>query len=348
MGNYLEDVLTQPEQVMGCLEYYESSGLLERICQLYNGPFKKLVFSGMGSSHFCAIGAGIYLKQHGVDNQVISTGELLYYEKDFLDNNTLLILISQSGESAEMVHLLQELPEDIMVIAVTNDTASTLARRGNLVLPLHVMEEEAVTTSTYMASVCITLLLASAIAEGRTGSMLEKIKKSVSYMEKVLDGKHRWKEIIQAFLKDCSCVSIMGRGYSLGSVQAGALFFREIVKFPAMAFDEAEFKHGPLEMVEQGFHAIIFAPSGPGAVMNCKMAENIVEKGGTAVVITEKGCPVEPGERLFLIELEKTEEYLAPLVQILPLQLMADQMAKQKGIPAGTFRWGSKVMDSEM
>ena len=178
--------------------------------------------------------------------------------------------------------------------------------------------------------------------------MLEKIKKSVSYMEKALDGKHRWKEIIQAFLKDCSCVSIMGRGYSLGSVQAGALFFREIVKFPAMAFDEAEFKHGPLEMVEQGFHAIIFAPSGPGAVMNCKMAENIVEKGGTAVVITEKGCPVEPGERLFLIELEKTEEYLAPLVQILPLQLMADQMAKQKGIPAGTFRWGSKVMDSEM
>ena len=180
---------------MGCLEYYESSGLLEKMYQLYNGPFKKLVFSGMGSSHFCAIGAGIYLKQHGVDNQVISTGELLYYEKDFLDNNTLLILISQSGESAEMVHLLQELPEDIMVIAVTNDTASTLARRGNLVLPLHVMEEEAVTTRTYMASVCITLLLASAIAEGRTGSMLEKIKKSVSYMEKALDGKHRWKEI---------------------------------------------------------------------------------------------------------------------------------------------------------
>ena len=153
---------------------------------------------------------------------------------------------------------------------------------------------------------------------------------------------------MQKFLKDCPVMSIMGRGYSLGSVQAGALFFREIVKFPAMAFDEAEFKHGPLEMVEPGFHAVIFAPAGPGFVMNIKMAENIVSKGGMSVLITDEDCRVEAHERLFLIRLEKTEEYLVPLIQILPIQLMADYLAKQKGIPAGTFRWGSKVMDSEI
>lgn len=167
-------------------------------------------------------------------------------------------------------------------------------------------------------------------------------------MEKTLSEQYKWNEIMQKFLKDCPVMSIMGRGYSLGSVQAGALFFREIVKFPAMAFDEAEFKHGPLEMVEPGFHAVIFAPAGPGSVMNIKMAENIVSKGGMAVLITDEDCRVEANERLFLIRLEKTEEYLVPLIQILPIQLMADYLAKQKGIPAGTFRWGSKVMDSEI
>ena len=348
MGNYMEDVLSQPDEIGQCLEYYEKSGLLEKINQLYGMPFEKLIFSGMGSSHFCAVGAGIFLKQHGIDNQVISTGELLYYEKEILNKKTLLILISQSGESAEIVILLEQLSEEVTIIAITNETESTLASKGELVLPLHVGEEEAVTTRTYMASICVSMLLASAIAEGNAFGMMQRIKRCLFLMEKTLSEQYNWNEIMQKFLKDCPVMSIMGRGYSLGSVQAGALFFREIVKFPAMAFDEAEFKHGPLEMVEPGFHAVIFAPAGPGSVMNIKMAENIVSKGGMAVLITDEDCRVEAHERLFLIRLEKTEEYLVPLIQILPIQLMADYLAKQKGIPAGTFRWGSKVMDSEI
>lgn len=257
-------------------------------------------------------------------------------------------MISQSGESAEIVNLLEQLSEEVTIIAITNETESTLASKGELVLPLHVGEEEAVTTRTYMASICVSMLLASAIAEGNAFGMVQRIKRCLFLMEKTLSEQYKWNEIMQKFLKDCPVMSIMGRGYSLGSVQAGALFFREIVKFPAMAFDEAEFKHGPLEMVEPGFHAVIFAPAGPGSVMNIKMAENIVSKGGMAVLITDEDCRVEANERLFLIRLEKTEEYLVPLIQILPIQLMADYLAKQKGIPAGTFRWGSKVMDSEI
>ena len=130
MGNYMEDVLSQPDEIGQCLEYYEKSGLLEKINQLYGMPFEKLIFSGMGSSHFCAVGAGIFLKQHGIDNQVISTGELLYYEKEILNKKTLLILISQSGESAEIVNLLEQLSEEVTIIAITNETESTLASKG--------------------------------------------------------------------------------------------------------------------------------------------------------------------------------------------------------------------------
>lgn len=177
MGNYMEDVLSQPDEIGQCLEYYEKSGLLEKINQLYGMPFEKLIFSGMGSSHFCAVGAGIFLKQHGIDNQVISTGELLYYEKEILNKKTLLILISQSGESAEIVNLLEQLSEEVTIIAITNETESTLASKGELVLPLHVGEEEAVTTRTYMASICVSMLLASAIAEGNAFGMVQRIKR---------------------------------------------------------------------------------------------------------------------------------------------------------------------------
>lgn len=89
---------------------------------------------------------------------MISTGELLYYEKEILNKKTLLILISQSGESAEIVNLLEQLSEEVTIIAITNETESTLASKGELVLPLHVGEEEAVTTRTYMASICVSML----------------------------------------------------------------------------------------------------------------------------------------------------------------------------------------------
>ena len=72
------------------------------------------------------------------------------------------------------------------IIAITNETESTLASKGELVLPLHVGEEEAVTTRTYMASICVSMLLASAIAEGNAFGMMQRIKRCLFLMEKTL------------------------------------------------------------------------------------------------------------------------------------------------------------------
>lgn len=348
MSTYLEDVCAQPSQLREALQFYEKTGMMEKMNRIAALPFRRVIFSGMGSSHFCAVAAGIYLKQHGVDNQVISTGELLYYEKELLTPDTLLVLISQSGESAETVRLIGRLPEEITVAAVTNEQDSALARRGQFVFLLHVQKEEAVTTRTYLASVCMTLLLADAVVHRGAAGMFAKLVDSLALMETALARKEEIMETVAPFLEECPVLSLMGRGYSLGSVQAGALFFREIVKQPAMAFDEAEFKHGPLEMVEKGFRAVVFAPSGRTADINCRMAENIVKKGGMAVLVTDDAAQVRAMDGLFVIRLGRAEEYLAPLLQIVPVQLMADGLAKRRGIAAGRFRWGSKIMDSEV
>ena len=348
MSEYLEDVCTQPEQLRNTLHFYETSDILVKLNQICRPSFHRLVFSGMGSSHFCAAAASLYLKQHGINSEIISTGELLYYEQSSLDQDTLLVLISQSGESAEIIRLLQTIDNKITVIAVTNDPTSTLARRSRIVLPLLVDPEEAVTTRTYLASVCVTLLFAEIFLSGNSFPMLENLKNAVSILQSVIADHIQITEKLQPFLENCHVVSIMGRGFSLGSVQAGALFFREIVKLPAMDFDEAEFKHGPLEMVEPGFHAIIFAPSGPGAMINCRMAENIVNKGGTVILITDESTSIKERDRLIIVRLKDAEEYLVPVFQIVPVQLAANELAKRRGIQAGKFRWGSKIMSSEV
>ncbi|MDO4291743.1 MAG: SIS domain-containing protein [Eubacteriales bacterium] len=348
MGNYLEDILSQPEQLAYLFEKYAEEGsLMGKMKELSEKKWKSVIFTGMGSSHFCAISAGIYLKKRGIDNQVISTGELLYYEQEILKEDTLLILISQSGESAETVKLLEKISADIFVVGITNEPESTLAKKSALLCPLFVDREESVTTRTYLASICVCLWLAEAILGGDCHVMTKRIWEGMECLRNVIHQKEKYEMDIKAFAENCGTVSVMSRGYSMGSVAAGTLFLREVAKIPAMEFDEAEFKHGPLEMVENGFKAIVFAPEGEGKQLNVCMAEGIVEKGGEVLLITDRNCRVLENDRLKVIRLDCSEEVTAPLFQIVPVQFLADLIAKNRGICPGKFRWSSKITSSE-
>lgn len=348
MGNYLEDILSQPDQLEKLFEAYSEKGFLrEKMKMLSKHKWGNIIFTGMGSSHFCAVGAGIYLKENGIDNQVISTGELLYYEKEILKDDTLLILISQSGESAETVKLLEKLPEQVFAVGITNETDSTLGRNSSLVCPLFVDREESVTTRTYLASICVCLWVADALIGRDCRSMTERIRKGTECLKNAVRQSKEYEGDIKKFAEHCSVAAIMGRGYSMGSVAAGALFLREVAKIPAMEFDEAEFKHGPLEMVEKGFKAVVFAPAGEGMRMNVRMAESIVKKGGEVLLITDGSCDAVQEERLRIIRLDRSEEVAAALFQIVPVQMLADSIARNRGICPGKFRWSSKITSSE-
>lgn len=348
MGTYLEDILSQPDQLERLFEAYSEEGFLrEKMKRLSEHKWGNIIFTGMGSSHFCAVGAGLYLKEKGIDNQVVSTGELLYYEREIIKENTLLILISQSGESAETVKLLGKLPEQVFVVGITNEPDSTLAKNSALVCPLLVDREESVTTRTYLASVCVCLWAADAIAGGEGCDMTKKIRRGTECLRKAVQQSKEYEGKIKKFAENCSAPAIMGRGYSMGSVAAGALFLREVAKIPAMEFDEAEFKHGPLEMVEKGFKAVILAPEGEGMLMNVRMAESIVKKGGEVLLITDGSCTALEEERLRIIRLERSEEAAAALFQIVPIQILANSLAQNRGICPGKFRWSSKVTSSE-
>ena len=152
------------------------------------------------------------------------------------------------------------------------------------------------------------------------------------------------------FCRDMKYICLIGRGDSLSSVRAGALFFREVVKFPALDFDSAEFRHGPMEMVQEDFYGIVFAPSGRTQRLSLQMAADIAAKGGKVILITDGGAcgsAVLEQENVLPVMLGEIKEYASPILQILPVQLLANKLAEEKKIPAGVFRWGSKVMEVE-
>ena len=344
---YLEDILSQKVEMDKVLTYCRTEEVKEKCKLLTEKKVNKVIFSGMGSSHFCSYGANILLHQNGIDSHVVSTGELLYYEMDSLGEGTILCLISQSGESAEIVHLLELLKKDVFLIGVTNQPESTLAKNADMTFLLNVSDEISVTTRTYLSSLILIQMIAASLCGKDTAELLSEYDKTLFGMEAYLGHYVEEMQKIKEFCSGMHVISLIGRGNALSSVRAGALFMREVVKFPAMDFDSAEFRHGPMEMVQDDFYAIVFAPTGRTQKLNTNLAKDIVEKGGRVVLITDKEGALEPTQNLLQIVLPKVEEYAGQLLQILPVQLLANALAEEKQIPVGVFRWGSKVMARE-
>lgn len=344
MSTYLEDILSQPQQLSHALTAYSGSTVRQELDAIRNMQFRELIFAGMGSSNYCALPANVCLAVHGIQSQVISAGELLHYEYGRIKSDTLLCLISQSGESAEIVRLLEKIPADIQVIAVTNDPESTLGKRGNVMLPLGVSNEKSVTTRTYLASVCLTLLIAFTLTGEDMEDAISEFQTAYGKMERYLADSEINTKKLADFSENITGINVMGRGYAMTAVRAGALFFREVARYGATDFDSAEFRHGPMETVDTDFFGIVLAPSGETQELGLNLTREIAKKGGRVVLVTdEEASDPDPDERILLIKLPVVSERYSPFLQILPLQLLANALAEKKGIVAGDFRWGSKI-----
>ncbi len=343
MSTYFEDILSQPQELQNFLCYYKTDEMLQRFRALGKLPIKKVIFSGMGSSHYCALTASLLLKRGGIDNEVISAGELYYFQRCTIREGILLCLISQSGESGEIVKLIQELPDNVTVVGITNHPESTLGKRSDYLFPLFVSDEAAVTTRTYLASCGVTLLLAAALqgqcVENKVEELQDIFARMDAYLSTAPELTARWDE----FMQPMGSVSVIGRGFSMPSVEAGALFFRETVRFPALDFDGAEFRHGPMEMVDENFYGVVFAPSGAAYEQSIKLAKDIAAKGGHVLMVTDREEESGATENLLPVILPQIPEEYLMFFQILPLQLLANAAAARRGIEAGQFRWGSKI-----
>lgn len=345
--SYLDDILNQPRDLRRMVNGFQSQANLMKMATIAGLGYKKILFSGMGSSNYCCHGAVIMLNRHGFTASVLSAGELLHYEMGLSSPDTLMVLVSQSGESAEIVKLVEGLPEGQAVIAITNDLESTLGRRGNYSFALDVPEEESVTTRTYLSSVLITGMLANAMAGLSPDEYFSRAIAAIDSLEGFLTGYADFTDQIRQFLGSPAFICLIGRGDSLSTVQAGALFLQEVVKYPALAFDSGEFRHGPFEMVQEGFVAVVVAPKGETGDLNVRLAHDIAKKGGRVLLITNEKVSERVDNVFVAVFHGDVDEDLSPIVTVAPIQLLADGMAREKGVEAGKFRWGTKVMAVE-
>lgn len=341
MQTYFEDILSQPESLRRCLDGLDAP-LLKRLTDLCHRPWKQILFTGMGSSNYCAIPAQQYLMQHGLSAMRLSAADLLNYGLPIVTWDTLLVINSQSGESAEVVRLLERLTQPTAVVAVTNDLQSTLAKAAPLCLPIGAEPERSVTTRTYLNSIVLDLLVAYTLCRQPYDALLADVQKTAQAMEEWLRHNVDLLQQVLDVVPSPQQLCLLGRGNSFATACAGSLFLREVCRYPAFYEQCGEFRHGPMEMVDDSFHGILIAMQDDTFPLQKRLAQDIHAHDGHLLVIANEAI-----DGVNTLIAPPVPDSLSPLLSILPIQLYADHLAAQKGIEAGSFRWGGKITKTE-
>ena len=350
MNKFLEEIHEQPAALRDTLAFYENGegkNLLQRAINLCQGiEIAGILLAGMGSSFFTSYLASCLLSANGITAFAINASELLHYHFSLLRKDTVLVGVSQSGESFEIIEILKRLPRGVPCLSVTNETSSRLAKMGTEVLLSKAGHEEMTSTKSYISIALVKLIFSWALAGKWTDAKKGEILQLIDNFDKLLGSHQDWMPRISQFLGPYDYIELIGRGPSYSSVLQGSLMFKEAVRNPAGGALGGEFRHGPMEMVREGFSAVVFAPEGRTFNQSLKMAKDIAKFDGKVMILSNKDLQLaDPNIHVFTLDVK--DEYLFAIGSILPLQFMVNSRAIELGREPGYFTRGAKITKSE-
>ncbi len=328
------------EEGMGKFPHYmikeinEQPEVLENIAKNYSEQIEKLganikkaygtYFIGAGTAFFACLG-GTYLFSRiaKVHVNTAPASEFNYLE-DFLTDRSLVIALSQSGETIDVVEPLQRAKKKgSKIIAITNVKGSTIYRMSDEKMLLGAGSEKAVaSTKVYLAKLSILLMLSYAM-KGEVAKGKELVEKGAREIRRIL-GEESLENIkkVASFLNSKEHIFIIGRGTSYPSALEMALKIREVSYLHAEGLAGGELKHGPIALISKGTPVVVFAPNDEtyGAIISNAM--EIKARGGVMIGISHKNNDVFD----YFIEVKDIEDgsYIA---QILPAQLISYYLA---------------------
>jgi len=350
MNKFLKEIFEQPKVLENSLDYFlrgEGLSELERVSSLWeSGKFKEVIFTGMGSSFFAPHTASCLLSRSGIGNRIINAGELLHYHLPQLRESSLITCISQSGESYEVVRILEKIPKELTCIGITNEENSTLTLKAAISLLSRAGKEEMTSSKTYVSTLLVLSVFTSILCKTWKTVSMPDFKSPIEAVDKMINSREKWLPQTADFLGHPPFVQIIGRGPAYSSVLQGALMFMEAARNPAAGIYGGEFRHGPMEMAKKGFRAVILAPLGSTYDQGVKLADDITKYGGRVILITNSPSGFDNPD-IHPVRIPCQDEYLFPIPAIVPLQFIVNQWAVDEGNEPGNFTMGAKVTTTE-
>ena len=298
----VRNTLTQKENIQEIIEDIED---IQRIC-----------FVACGTSYHASL-TGKYLIESlaGIPTDVILASEFKYCANT-LNDNTLVIFISQSGETADSLKALDVANQTSKTLGIVNVAGSSITRRAQYVIQTQAGPEIGVAaTKTYVAQFTAIYLFAALMAKNM------ELLKDVEYIK---DISKRYNYARDFFY--------LGRGYSYPTALEGALKLKEITYIHGEGYAAGELKHGPLALIDEGIPVVVIIPPGDNYRKTMSNLEEVKSRGANVLAIGAADDESLKAKANAVITINsEVKEIIAPLVYVVPLQLIAYYITIEKG-----------------
>ena len=333
----LKEIFEQPKAISDTL-LGRVSGLDESVTKGINlEGIDKVVIIACGTAfHAGLVGKYAIEKWANISVDVEMASEYRYREPS-VDNKTLLIPISQSGETMDTLMAMRYAKErGARVFAVCNTNGSTIPRESDAVLYTHAGPEIAVASTKAFETQLIAMYLIGLHLGRVRGTIDAKLAKEIeaelaelpAKVEQILETVEPLRALTREF-KDATSMLFLGRHVGFPTALEGALKLKELAYMHAEGFAGGELKHGPIALIEKGTPVVAILPA-ENSLLAEKMASNIQEvKARGAVVIAIADSPFAAADHL--IRIPKTHEFLQPVLAVVPLQVISYEMAVARG-----------------
>lgn len=339
------EIFEQPERLASLLEEQKQTVIaIAKAIQLHNVQYAFLAARGTSDN------AGRYANylwgaHNGLPLALATPSLFTYYQKPPRLQDALVVGVSQSGQSPDIVSVLQEgRRQGCLTLAITNAPDSPLANTADYVLDIQAGEEKAVAaTKTYTAELMAIAMLSAALHSSE--EHWNELAHVPQWAKQSLTLDAAIARISERFRYMSQCV-VLGRGFNYATAFEWALKLKELTYIIAEPYSSADFQHGPIAMVEGGFPILAVAPTGKVQDSMRDMLTRLrKEQDAELVVISDDADALSLAQSPISIP-PQIPEWLTPLVSILPAQLFACHLTQVKGYDTEKPRSITKVTET--
>lgn len=343
MTHFLRDILRQPKELQRTIDFLTGAGqsaLRAAATAIRSG--RHVYLTGMGSSWHAALSAATLFNLAATPVYLYDAAELLEFAQFPL--SSVVIVISRSGRSVEIVKLLERLRErGAMVIAITNSAEGHLAKEAEIPLVIPIELDHAISVNTYSTLAAATAILASETVGTWDASLQAALSTAFKNTDAAISG---WQAQVAdtTWFATGATTYFLARGCSTGSAQETRLLWEEGVKSPATAMNTGSFRHGPQEMVTAGARFGIWIDAERMREQDLTVARDL-KKIGASVMLIGQNVPQDAADLVF--QLPAVPRDWQFLIDIIPAQLAAEKLARLGGADSDTFRYCSFIVEDE-
>jgi glucosamine--fructose-6-phosphate aminotransferase (isomerizing) len=317
----LKEISEQPDTILRAGE--STKDAIEQATDFIKHA-KSLYITGSGTSYNAAlIGKYLMSKYAKIKLEPIISSELPALP-DSIEPNSILIAISQSGESADVLEAVNIAKKsNAKILSIVNLLTSSLVHESSIVMGMNCGPEIGVAaTKSFTSQLAILYKITDNLCNGCVGIDFNKVSESIS---KILSN-HSKIQAISKELKDVSDIYVLGRGIHYPIASEAALKLKELAYIHAEGIPGGELKHGPLALMDSNVYVIIINPNDSTYNDTLTSAREIKARGAKIIGISDKKSDVYD----HWIEIPSIDESMFPIIEIIPIQLMAYYSAVEK------------------